>query len=582
MNPKDYIRAVRRRWFDVALAVAVAVAAGYFVSSVAPPGPVLRSYEATSVLLQSGNPYSSTAPNVGALAELTTVGEVPNLVAKQLGGDVNGADLAASIKAEADSSSGIVKITATASAEQRAKVLTNAFARQLVAYVRDLQARTITNETGPLQRRLDKMEAQIEGLDQQIAQAPPLQRVTLQQQRDALVRQYGLAYEAYQQLASASTQQLQLTVIPASSAHELSSSGISPPRSRTSRMILAAILGLIIGVILVLILDRFDGRIRTRQVAERAFARPVLAEVPSLKRRVRRRAPIAVVSTPRSVAADAFRTLALQLSMPRLPAAPAANGDGNGRVVRATGHVDDDAAIGNGNGNGDHRENGNGHAPSVPQVILVASAGPGDGKTTVAANLAVALSHRGRRCLVLSCDFRRPKIHRLFGRGNDKGFAEALDGLGRPPLLRPYVVPTDVDRVWLAPSGRPPMNPGELLSSPHMRTVIEEARRVADVVVIDTAPLLTTSDAADLLSMSDAVVVVARAGRTTTEIADRTMDLATRLAAPVAGVVLNAVTEMSVPRRYYYYRYYRTARDSRPAKRRHGGKPQLVGHSTEE
>ncbi|MGZ4110154.1 MAG: hypothetical protein ACXVP7_10770, partial [Actinomycetota bacterium] len=113
MNPKDYIRAVRRRWFDVALAVAVAVAAGFLVSSVAPPGPVLRSYEATSVLLENGNQYSTTAPNVGALAELTTVGEVPNLVAKQLGGHVNGADLAAGIKAEADSTSGIVKITAT-------------------------------------------------------------------------------------------------------------------------------------------------------------------------------------------------------------------------------------------------------------------------------------------------------------------------------------------------------------------------------------------------------------------------------------------------------------------------------------
>jgi capsular exopolysaccharide synthesis family protein len=572
MNPKDYIRAVRRRWFDVALAVAVAVAAGFFVSSVAPPGPVVRSYEATSVLLESGNQYSTTAPNVGALAELTTVGEVPNLVAKQLGGHVNGADLAASIKAEADSSSGIVKITSTASASKRAKVLANAFAKQLVSYVRDLQAKTITGETGPLQRRLDKMQTQIDDLDRQIAQAPPLEQDTLQQQRDALVRQYGLVYESYQQLASASTQQLQLTVIPASSAHQLSSGGIEPPRSRTSRVILAAILGLIIGIILVLVLDRFDGRIRTSQAAARAFGRPVLAEVPALSRRVRKRAPLALIAAPRSIAADAFRTLALQLSMPRIGGVAAAPGNGNGHAQ--------------GNGNGDapvSLEAGNGHeraGADAPKVVAVVSAGPGDGKTTVAANLAAAFAYRGKRVLVLSCDFRRPKIHRLFGCANTYGFAEALGSDLEPPLLKPYATPAArVERVWVVPSGPPPEDPGELLSSPRMAIAMEEARRAVDVVVIDTAPLLTTSDAADLLSMADGVVVVARAGRTTNEIAERTMELATRLNAPITGIVLNAVTEMSVPRRYYYYRYYR--REARPKKQPGRGNPQLVGHSTE-
>jgi capsular exopolysaccharide synthesis family protein len=572
VNPREYVRAVRRRWFEVALAVAVALGAGYLVSSVAPPGPVTRTYEATSVLLVSGNQYATGAPSVGALAELTTVGVVPNRVAGQLGTGENGAQLAAGVKAEGDSSAGILKVTAVASRPDQAKALANAFARQLVAYVRDLQAKAVAQQTGPVQHRLDVLQADIDELDGQIAQAGPLQRSELQAKRDALVRQYGLAYESYQQLATSSTQPLRLSVIPATGAREISTGGIEPPRSRTSRMVLAGILGLAIGIILVLILDRFDGRIRTRQVAERAFGRPVLAEIPALSRRSRRRQPLVLQSAPRSVSADAFRTLALQLSMPAL--FPVAAGTGNGSTGPANGNGSPTPANG-------AEQRGNG-GPGPPKTILVVSAGPGDGKTTVAANLAAAFANRGRRCLVLSCDFRRPKIHRLLGCANNNGLSEALRDEAEPPILRSYVEPArEVDRVWLVPCGPPPADPGELLSSPRMRVAMEEARRAADVVVIDTAPLLTTSDAADLLSMSDAVVVVARAGRTTMEIAERTMELATRLGAPVSGVVLNAVTEMSVPRRYYYYRYYRRPHDDRPATTGRG-KPQLVGHSSGE
>jgi capsular exopolysaccharide synthesis family protein len=573
VNPREYIRAVRRRWFDVVLAVAVAVGAGYLVSSVAPPGPASRSYDATSVLLVSGNQYATGAPSVGALAELTTVGVVPDRVANQLGTSEDGAQLAAGVRSQADSSAGILKVTATATQPQRAQLLANAFARELVAYVRDLQAKAVAQQTGPVQHRLDVLQADIDQLDGQIAGAGPLQRSELQAKRDALVRQYGLAYESYQQLATSSTQPLRLSLIPATGAREISAGGIEPPRSRTSRMILAGILGVVIGIILVLILDRFDGRIRTRQVAERAFGRPVLAEIPAVSRRSRRRR-LVLQSAPRSVAADAFRTLALQLSMPAL--APTAAGAGTASAS---------SVIGNGSpapANGDTEQTGNG-AAGPPKTVLVVSAGPGDGKTTVAANLAAAFANRGRRCLVLSCDFRRPKIHRLLGCANERGLSEALQDDAKQPVLRSYVeAAADVDGVWLVPCGRPPADPGELLASPRMRAAIEEAKRVVDVVVIDTAPLLTTSDAADLLPMSEAVVVVARAGRTTTEIAERTMELATRLGARVSGIVLNAVTEMSVPRRYYYYRYYRRPRDERPAKTRRKGKPQLVGHSSRE
>ena len=573
MTPGDYVRALRRRWFDVVLAVAIALGAGYFLSRVAPPGPVTRSYEATSVLLVSGDQFSSTAPNISALAQLTTVGEVPTRVAEQLGGDADPAEVVVGVNAEADTQAGIVRITAIASTPERAIELATTFGRQLIAYVRELQAESVSDQVGPLEQRLETLQRRIDELDRRIAQGPPRDRSLLEAERDASVRQYGLVYEAYQQLAESSTQPLRLSVIPPAAAHEVANGGIEPPRSPAARLGLAGMLGLISGVILVLILDRFDGRIRTRHVTERAFGRPVLAEAPALPRRKRRRASIATLSYPRSVTADAYRTLALQLSMPLLPPADRGGSNGNGSLV------------GNGEAVDDGREERGASAPAAsvdaPRTILVTSPGPGDGKTTVAANLAVALARRGRRCVVLSCDLRRPKIHRLFGVPNDAGFAEALEPGTPTPILRPYVVPaTNILRVWVVPSGPPPPDPGELMSSPAMRLAVEEARRVADVVVIDTAPLLTTSDAANIVAMVDAVVIVARAGRTTSEVAQRTTDLIARLGGTITGVVLNAVTEMSVPRRYYYYRYYTHSRGAKPKvdKGSGRGKPQLVRH----
>src|SRR4029453_14796573 len=98
---------------------------------------------------------------VGALAELTTVGVVPNRVAGQLGTGENGAQLAAGVKAEGDSSAGILKVTAVASRPDQAKALANAFARQLVAYVRDLQAKAVAQQTGPVQHRPAVLQADI-------------------------------------------------------------------------------------------------------------------------------------------------------------------------------------------------------------------------------------------------------------------------------------------------------------------------------------------------------------------------------------------------------------------------------------
>jgi capsular exopolysaccharide synthesis family protein len=534
MKPSEYIRALRRRWADVLLAVLVALGAGYAISQAAPPGPVVHTYEATAVILDTG---TDSATNLSTLAALATVGQVPEQVVEQLDLHLSPESLAQEVVATPNQEAGLLTITATSSDRDQALKVANAYARDLVTFFASEKARNASTESGQLLGRVNQLEREVADLDRQIGGAPIDDASVLTAQRDAKVRQYGLLYQAYQDLAGASTSSLDLQVIADDTAQQVAGGGFTPPRSLAWRLALAGILGLIAGIVLVLFLDRFDGRLRRRVDAEKHFDLSVIAEVPFVPRRRRRALAVAAATHPKSRIADSYRILGAMLSL-------GTNGS-------------------NGNGNG----NGNGHQgtytpaatrPTAPRAILITSPGPGDGKTTVAANLAASFAERGKHVIVLSCDFRRPRIHRLLGAPNSEGLTEHLLANGSGPALDGQVVETSIPNVDLVPCGSPPDNPGELLASEGMKRLIREARNAADVVVIDTAPILTTSDASHLIPEADAVVVVARAGRTTSEIAERTSVLLKGLDAPVVGVTLNAATEIALPRRYYgYYAYYR-------------------------
>jgi capsular exopolysaccharide synthesis family protein len=165
-----------------------------------------------------------------------------------------------------------------------------------------------------------------------------------------------------------------------------------------------------------------------------------------------------------------------------------------------------------------------------------------EGKTSVVARLAMAYSENGKKVLVLSCDFRRPEVHRLFGVSNQPGLSDALMSNDRRGILEYYAQRTALGNLRVVPSGRIPRNPGRLLGSERMRQILEEARSEADIVIVDSTPVLANGDVAYLLREVDSVLVVARTGRTTVDEAKRTAEILGRLGAPVAGVALNGST----------------------------------------
>jgi cellulose biosynthesis protein BcsQ len=168
---------------------------------------------------------------------------------------------------------------------------------------------------------------------------------------------------------------------------------------------------------------------------------------------------------------------------------------------------------------------------------MVTSPGPSEGKTTTVANLAAILAETGRSVLVVNCDFRRPRVHLH------------LDGTDDPRKVVDTKVP-GVKLVTQVLDNPHDANPAEVVAV--QRQVIRNARDMFDVVLLDTAPILTTNDATEVLNIADQVVIVAKAGKTHREAADRAAELLERRGAPVVGAVLVGATDIPTARYYYY------------------------------
>jgi non-specific protein-tyrosine kinase len=204
-------------------------------------------------------------------------------------------------------------------------------------------------------------------------------------------------------------------------------------------------------------------------------------------------------------------------------------------------------------------------------TILVTSAEARDGKTTVAANLAVAYAQAGNRVLVVSCDLRRPAIHEKFGVSEEPGLTDVLrsmDHEGESLKASPYLKPCSILRVAVLPAGTATDRPTELLGSGAMRRLVERLKQITDVVILDCAPLVVAGDVVPLLPMADGVVLVAHAGKTRRAVAASSATLLERLGLVVGGVVLNDAREFSIPlakrRMYQPARKVRKAADVQP------------------
>jgi capsular exopolysaccharide synthesis family protein len=183
--------------------------------------------------------------------------------------------------------------------------------------------------------------------------------------------------------------------------------------------------------------------------------------------------------------------------------------------------------------------------------VLVTSPGPGEGKSTIAANLACVMARSGQRVITVGADLRRPTLRKYFGmEDNGRGLSNILVG---EATLDDCLIRSSEKNLMVLTSGPKPPNPAELLETERMRTLVEELEERADMVIFDAPPVIAVTDALIIASLVDGVLLVINVGTVPRELAKRSKEQFDAVGARLLGVVLNRV---DVREGYGYYYYY--------------------------
>jgi non-specific protein-tyrosine kinase len=307
----------------------------------------------------------------------------------------------------------------------------------------------------------------------------------------------------------------------------------TPIRPRTTQnVMLGALIGLMLSVGVVFLIEYLDDRIRSPDQIDNVLKLPVVGLIAKMgngyhgtgKHR------LIAVREPRSPVVEAFRSLRTNIQFA-----------GVDQPIR---------------------------------TLLVTSAGPSEGKSTVAANLAVVMAQAGLKVVIIDADLRRPTMHKQFEQINRSGLTDMI--LRDPSQWSGLAISSGVPNLSLLLSGSLPPNPSELLGSKRMQQLIEHLHQAYDVVIIDAPPLLPVTDALVLSALTDGVLMVIDYGSTRIGEALQGKTQLDQSGARILGVVMNKIP--TGRRGYsYYYRHYYTYEDKDDSKRRRKGDRDSAG-----
>ncbi|HBQ58087.1 MAG TPA: hypothetical protein DD671_00240 [Balneolaceae bacterium] len=190
------------------------------------------------------------------------------------------------------------------------------------------------------------------------------------------------------------------------------------------------------------------------------------------------------------------------------------------------------------------------------KVLMVTSSTKGEGKSTIAANLAVTFAEAEKSVLIIDLDLRRPTMHKIFGENKEPGIVEMLfDTAGFDSTINPTIAPN----VDLLTVGKKTPEPASVLDSRRLKDVIDKLKDKYDHIILDTAPYGIISDSASLLRLTDGIIVVSRFATTTHKELEFTLNGLKQLNAEIVGLVLNAFDPKKSSDYYTNYYYYKRA-----------------------
>ena len=491
----DYVDVLRRRRWIVILVTAGVMMSALLVS-------VLQdtTYEATAeVLLQARRQVIFAQDGSAGAGQMTTVeteirvirsDPVLAAVRERLGSTPK-------VTATRAGETEVMKIQALAPTARQAAEFANVYADAYVQFRKEQAVADLLSASNGIQVKLTALQEELDGIDRRLSQASASERASL----EATLRpRYNNLLEQQSVLAQRQDELQVEAALNTGDARVLRQASIpnAPSKPKPTRNVVAAcVVGLMLGVGLAFLREQLDDSVSSREDLRRALPHlPVLGSIPLVEgwRSDDRTVVLTSAEAATSPAAEAFR--ALRTSVRFL---------GVERPLR---------------------------------TIQLTSPTAGEGKTTVAVNLAAVLAASGERVVIVDADLRRPTVHRMFGLDNRAGFTSVFleeasldDALHRRPGTDFFVLP----------SGPIPPNPSELLSAKRTAELLFELQERFDVVLVDSPPVLPVTDATVLAAWMEATLLVARAGVTTSAQLRQSVDLLRQVDAPIKGTILNQV-----------------------------------------
>jgi polysaccharide biosynthesis transport protein len=506
LDVRDYLRTLNSRKRVVAVAIVAVVGVSLVLSYLQSP-----VYSATSrVLLEptsSNSPFGSTGASPSNAIFFATELEV--LKSQQVQTEVKRAlGSAPSISASIVRGTAIVSITALSGSAKRAAEIANAYPAAYIELRRKETVDGLLAASDEIQKKIVSLQQQIDALGANTGGIQPVPGSVAAGQEQTLAAQ--------QALFQGTLDKLTVDANLASGGARLVASAVVPRKpirpTPVRNAMLALVLGVVLGIGLAFLFDYFDDSVDSREELER-FTRavPVIGGIPLVDSwKSKEETRLVSRAEPRSPAAEAYRTVRTAIQFIGLD-----------RPLR---------------------------------TLMISSAGVGEGKTTTLANLGVALATAGQRVTLVCCDLRRPRLHRFFDLQNDVGFTSLL--LGEVPISQALQTVPWLPRLTILTSGPRPPNPSELLSSERTKEVFDALSAQADIVLVDSPPILPVTDALVLSRWVDGALMVFSANTTTRKQVTRSLAEAQQVGTPLIGAVLNRVRPMGgygYPYRYAYY-----------------------------
>lgn len=401
----------------------------------------------------------------------------------------------------------VLDISVTRGDANQAAAIANAFANNYLDYRHQLAQERANAAVESYRTQINDLQSELETATAQVNAAK-----TEDAKQVAEARRQGLLIQLTQAstlLAANQSPDLPGGEILVEATGPKTPSAPKPIRSG----ILGGVVGLLIGIGLAFARDHLDDVVRDEaRLSEILSGTPVLGQIPHWANAQSNR--LASLLEPSSPSAEAFRSLNTNVRF-LLAAAPAdpVNTD-RGRV------------------------------------LLMSSADPKEGKSSVAANLAVAASRVGLKVALIDGDIRHPVLAGLFGMGDSTGLSDLLAS-GEP--VHDYMLDVGVPNLMVLPGGQTPPNPAELLASPGMRAIVDDLTSAYDLVLIDSSPVMRVADSLELVRYADLVLLVSRSGVSHWRHVQAVPDRVRKVGGVVAGVVLNDVPARASQFTYGYH-----------------------------